>query len=89
MALRLLTCLLLAGLALPVAARQPAMMAANGGGSTCAVEEAPEAEAEAPRSGDKRAVTPAKARPAATRRGSEQDAVRTPRWHSFLPGMIR
>ncbi|HRN63015.1 MAG TPA: hypothetical protein PK743_04045 [Luteimonas sp.] len=89
MAFRLLLCLLLAGLVLPVAARQPAMMAANGGGSGCAVEDEAEAEAEPSRAGDKRAVVPAKARPATQRRGSEQDAARTPRWHSFLPGMIR
>jgi len=87
-------CLLLLGLlftcaALPAAARQPAMMDANGGGGTCPVSAEANDEAEPVRT-DKRAPAPAPARTAPTRRGGETEATtRPPRWHSFLPGMIR
>ena len=86
----LLLCALLAFAALPAAARQPAMMDANGGGpSTCPLTADSEAEAEPVRP-DKRAATPAPARTAPARRGGETEATtRPPRWHSFLPGMIR
>ncbi|TWT18702.1 hypothetical protein FQY83_15135 [Luteimonas marina] len=92
MAPRLLLCLLLACAALPVVARQPAMMDANGGSAACPVtaETEVEAEAEPVRPGDKRATAPNRTRPAAARRGSEaESSARPPRWHSFLPGMIR
>lgn len=92
MAPRLLLCLLLACAALPVVARQPAMMDANGGSAGCPVTAEAEAEAEATpvRPGDKRATAPNRTRPAATRRsGDSETSARPPRWHSFLPGMIR
>lgn len=89
------TCLLLGVLlalaALPVAARQPAMMDANGGGGgTCPLTAEAEVEAE-PLRADKRGTAPAPARHAPSRRagGESEAATRPPRWHSFLPGMIR
>jgi len=86
--IRLLLCLLLAGAALSAAARQPAMMDANGGGA-CPVDTDADTEAEPVRT-DKRAATPAPARTAPARRSGEGEATaRPPRWHSFLPGMIR
>lgn len=90
MAPRLLLCLLLACVALPAAARQAAMMDANGGGG-CPVATDAEADTEpALRAGDKRAAVPKRTRPAATRGTGDADASsRPPRWHSFLPGMIR
>src|SRR5690606_26319036 len=80
-------CLLLGVLfafaALPAVARQPALMDANGGGaSTCPLTADAEPDAEPVRP-DKRAA-------ASRRGGSESEAAtRPPRWHSFLPGMIR
>ncbi|WP_187471147.1 hypothetical protein [Luteimonas viscosa] len=86
---RLLLCLLLACAALPAAGREPALMDANGGSAGCPVTDA-EADASAVPAGDKRAVAPARARPAPARRTGESEATtRPPRWHSFLPGMIR
>jgi len=87
MASRLLLCLMLACAALPAAARQPAMMDANGGSAGCDVEA--DAEEEALRPGDKRAVVPSRSRAAPPRRGDSESSARPPRWHSFLPGMIR
>ncbi|MDH5835372.1 hypothetical protein [Luteimonas kalidii] len=86
---RVLLCLLLGCAALPAAARQPAMMDANGAGAGCPVSAEADTELEPVRT-DKRAVAPTRARPAPARRGGETDAAtRAPRWHSFLPGMIR
>jgi hypothetical protein len=89
MASRFLLCLLLACAAFPVAARQPAMMDANGGSAGCDAVADGESEAETVRPGDKRAVVPSRTRAAAPRRGEAEPVARPPRWHSFLPGMIR
>lgn len=91
MASRFLFCLLLACLALPVAARDVAMLDANGAGTGCPVTEDADADAIQARTGAKRAApAPARAKPAAARRGGEAESGgRPPRWHSFLPGMIR
>ncbi|TWG91922.1 hypothetical protein L599_002000000210 [Luteimonas sp. J16] len=91
--IRPLLCLLLAFAALPVAARQPAMMDANGGsGGACPLSadaEAEETEAELVRT-QKKAAAPPATRSAPARRGAETSTTtRPPRWHSFLPGMIR
>ena len=92
MAPRLLICLLLACIALPVAAREVARMDANGAGAGCPATEETETDADAARTGGKRA-TPAPTRAKATtvrRGGGDAEAGgRPPRWHSFLPGMIR
>ena len=86
---------LIAGLALacavlPVAARQPAMLDANGASTGCPVAADAEAEAEPARAADKRVAAPTRARPAPARRsGDGESSSRPPRWHSFLPGMIR
>ena len=86
---RVLLCLVLGCAVLPAAARQPAMMDANGAGAGCPVSADAETDLEPVRT-DKRAVAPTRARPAAARRGGDTDAAaRAPRWHSFLPGMIR
>ncbi|MGJ4803701.1 hypothetical protein [Luteimonas sp. SDU82] len=89
MAPRFLLCLLLACAALPAAARQPAMMDANGGSAGCDAGAEGDTEAEALRPGDKRAVLPNRNRTTAPRRGDAESTARPPRWHSFLPGMIR
>jgi len=89
MAPRLLICLLLACATFPAAARQPAMMAANGASAGCDATAEGESETEALRPGDKRAVVPNRARATPSRRGESEPAARPPRWHSFLPGMIR
>ena len=91
MAPRLLICLLLACIALPVAAREVALMDANGAGAGCPVTEEADAGTEAARTDGKRATpAPARAKATAVRRGGDNDAGgRPPRWHSFLPGMIR
>jgi len=85
---RLLVCLLMVFACLPVLAREVRLQSANGDGGTC-----PEATAEAvvqPRNKGKRAAiaTPDKAKPS-TYRGDDGNSVRTPRWHSFVPGMFR
>jgi len=86
---RLLLCLSLACAALPAAAREPALMDANGGSAGCPAADA-ETDASAVVGGDKRAVAPTHARRAPARRTGESEATtRPPRWHSFLPGMIR
>ena len=91
MAPRFLLCLMIASAALPVSARVPAMMDANGGGAGCPVAATAEPELDEARPGDKRVVPPSRTnRPATPRRGAENEAAaRPPRWHSFLPGMIR
>lgn len=89
MAPRFLLCLLLACAALPVAARQPAMMDANGGSAGCDAAVEGESEDDAVRPGDKRAALPSRARATTPRRGESGSTARPPRWHSFLPGMIR
>ena len=92
MASRFLICLLLTCVALPVAAREVARMDANGAGAGCPVTEEVDTEADTPRATDKRAtVAPARARATTTARrgGDSETGSRPPRWHSFLPGMIR
>ena len=63
------------------------MMDANGGGSADC-EAVGEVEDEVLRPGDKRAVVPERSRAVQPRREAD-GAARPPRWHSFLPGMIR
>jgi len=91
MASRFLICLLLSCAALPVVAREVALMDANGAGAGCPVTEEVEADADPARTSGKRAVpAPTRAKATSTRRGGDTDASgRPPRWHSFLPGMIR
>lgn len=89
MAPRFLLCLLLACAALPVAARQPAMMDANGASAGCDAVAEGESEDDALRPGDKRATLPSRSRGTTPRRGESGSTARPPRWHSFLPGMIR
>ncbi len=89
MAPRFLLCLLLACAALPAAARQPAMMDANGASAGCDATAESEAEDGIVRPGDKRAVLPSRSRPTTPRRDESGSTARPPRWHSFLPGMIR
>jgi hypothetical protein len=89
MAPRFLICLLLVCATFPVAARQPAMMDANGANAGCDATAEGESETEALRPGDKRAVVPNRTRATTPRRGESEPAARPPRWHSFLPGMIR
>ena len=86
MSLRLaLLIMLLPCLALPLQAREVRMAGANGDGGACPEQlEADVEGVDATRPG-KRA---SRDKPAVTR-GAEPQAVRAPRWHSFLPGMFR
>jgi len=85
---RLLVCLLLMSACLPTLAREVRLQGANGDGGAC-----PEAIAEdgvLPRATGKRsAISPPSRVKPATYRGSDGNSVRTPRWHSFVPGMFR
>ena len=89
MAPRFLICLLLVCATVPVDARQPARMDANGASAGCDAAAEGESETDALRPGDKRAVVPNRTRATPSRRGESEPAARPPRWHSFLPGMIR
>lgn len=89
MAPRFLLCLLLTCAALPTAAREPALMDANGGSAGCDAAPEGEAGAEIQRPGDKRAALPSRRGATTPRRGESESTARPPRWHSFLPGMIR
>jgi hypothetical protein len=84
---RFLVCLLMVFACLPVLAREVRLQSANGDGGTC-----PEAAAEAvvqPRDKGKRAASAAPAKTKPSYRGDAGNGVRTPRWHSFVPGMFR
>ena len=85
---RLLLCLSLLGFGSAMAAESRHMGPDDGGGQADTspgsdrIDEEADAGATAPRrTGD------ARPRPASSRHGSASRA--TPRWHSFLPGMIR
>lgn len=84
---RLLLCLLLFCAALPVAARDVKLSGANGDGGTCPEQAAATDDDGIAASGGTRAA--AREKPQAASRGENQNAVRPPRWHSFLPGMFR
>jgi hypothetical protein len=87
---KLLLCLMLCCVGLPVAARDAAQGPSNGG--SCAVTQEETADGDGARgTADKRAgQTPAATRAATPRRGGDGEAAtRPPRWHSFLPGMFR
>lgn len=88
---RLLLCLLLFCAALPVAARDVKFSGANGDGGTCPEQAAAAHDDDGAANGGKRAAASPAARdkPQAASRGENQNAVRPPRWHSFLPGMFR
>lgn len=85
--------LLLAFVAMPALARDARQLGANGDGG-CPDQAGAAADAtlpagrRAPGATDTAPRDPAATRPAASNRGGE-DAVRPPRWHSFLPGMFR
>ena len=87
---RLAACLILLAFAAPPAlAREARQLGANGDGG-CPEQAVAEAEAGLPatrRPAGARDTPVREARPA-TSRGTD-DAVRPPRWHSFLPGMFR
>lgn len=91
MSRRLLTCLLLFCVTLPVAARDAKMSGANGDGGTCPDHLSAGIDDAAAVRGDQRAAPAAATREKApVSRGTEsENAVRPPRWHSFLPGMFR
>lgn len=80
--------LLLCGVSSISLARDVRMHGANGdGGSDACNQPAPTASA-GKRTAPAGRGNKAKA-PAAPQGGSDADAGRTPRWHSFLPGMFR
>ncbi len=92
MSLRLMTCLLLFCASLPVSARDVKMSGANGDGGTCPdlvaanAHEPPAVAAGKPANAAARARS---AKPAAGRGAGDDNVIRAPRWHSFLPGMFR
>ena len=92
---RFLLCLLLVAVSAAVSAREARMLDANGaGGGTC-----PELTAAIEEAQSRAKTRPAQATPAPRTKsvkpvasgGGDGDAgrVQRPRWHSFLPGMIR
>ena len=87
---RLLVIVLMLTASLPLSAREVKLAGANGDGGSCPDTAAEESlvpvarEKTAPP-----ASMPAKAKSAPFRGGSEAGALRMPRWHSFVPGMIR
>ncbi|CAN5703545.1 hypothetical protein BH23PSE2_BH23PSE2_12980 [soil metagenome] len=88
---RLVVCLLLFCVCLPVAARDVKMSGANGDGSACPDHVTAGIEDAQAVRGSKRTPPAAVTREkSATTRGSEaENVVRPPRWHSFRPGMFR
>lgn len=87
MSFRALPVLILLSLALPVEAREARMAGPGGDGSGCSTDYAsPGLDADPVRA----AKRPESEKPAIPRgTGSDADASRPPRWHSFLPGMFR
>jgi len=86
---RIALCLLLLCASSLATAREVRMHGPNGDGGTC--PEAAASAAATPAAAKHAPVVnrPGKARaPAAFRNGGD-DTTRTPRWHSFLPGMFR
>lgn len=85
MSVRALPMVLLMCLALPAEGREIRMAGAGGDGTGCNTDYPSGAAAEAapirpaPRPEDKAPMS----------RGSDPEAARPPRWHSFLPGMFR
>jgi hypothetical protein len=91
MSLRLMTCLLLLCASMSVAAGGMQRSGANGDGGTCPeVIAAGGEEPQIARAGKPAAATARNRtdKPAVSR-GGDQNTVRPPRWHSFLPGMFR
>lgn len=87
MSIRLALCLLLICASFAVAARDVRQAGANGDGGSCPQELSATVEDPAP-------APPAHKREPATdkaaqARGGDGQALRAPRWHSFLPGMFR
>jgi len=88
MSTRLALCLLLTCASFAAGARDVRQADANGTGGTCPDELSVAAEEPAPvRAGGKR--NPAAGAKAAPARGGDNQSMRPPRWHSFLPGMFR
>ena len=88
MSTRLALCLLLTCTSFAAGARDVRQADANGSGGTCADELPVTAEDPPPvgAGGKRNAPAGAKAAPA---RGGDNQSMRPPRWHSFLPGMFR
>ena len=88
MSTRLALCLLLTCASFAAGARDVRQAGANGDGGVCPEELAAAAEESAPARADgkRNAAAGAKSVPA---RGGDNQAMRPPRWHSFLPGMFR
>lgn len=85
---RLLVLLLLLTVSVPLLAREVKLAGANGDGAC------PDASAHEPvvvaREKARVSPVPAKAKAAPYRGGGEAgNTLRTPRWHSFVPGMFR
>lgn len=87
---RMVFCVLLLAASSAAMAREVRLNGANGNGGDC--PEALASETATPHTIGKRpaAATRGKAKAPATFRGSSDDNIsRTPRWHRFLPGMVR
>ncbi|MDQ3495509.1 MAG: hypothetical protein M3485_08345 [Pseudomonadota bacterium] len=90
MSRRLAACLLLFCACLPAAAREVRLSGANSDGGSCPDQIAAVVEEAQAVRGSKTALPATAPEKAASARGAEaQNAVRPPRWHSFLPGMFR
>ncbi|CAN5590113.1 hypothetical protein BH23PSE2_BH23PSE2_10600 [soil metagenome] len=90
MSIRLATCLLLFCACLPAAAREVRLSGANGDGGSCPDQVTTAVEdAQALRAGKPAPSATAREKPSSPRGAESDNAVRPPRWHSFLPGMFR
>ena len=88
MSFRILAALTLLSLALPVEAREVRMAGPGGDGSACSTDYATSAGPDV--DPVRAARRPESEKPAIPRgTGSDADASRPARWHSFLPGMFR
>lgn len=87
MSLRALPVLILLSLALPAEAREARMAGPGGDGAGCSSDYASPGPDVDPVRAAKRPESEKPAIPRGT--GSDADASRPPRWHSFLPGMFR
>ena len=88
---RICLCLVIALVAAPVVAREVKLSSPNGGGcqdSAVSVSESRQApESRASRS--KPAPSETRAKPSVHSDAAPGGRLQSPRWHSFLPGMVR
>ncbi|MBB1058957.1 hypothetical protein [Marilutibacter spongiae] len=89
---RICLCLVIALVAAPVVAREVKLSSPNGGGcsdSAPSVTESKQATAQPRASRSKPAPNETRAKPSVHGDAAPSGRLQSPRWHSFLPGMVR